>query len=139
MKSSKQRGRKSGTSLATVAVMAPLPPPPIDLTKAEAAQWNEIVFHQGADYFGRETFPLLTQLCRHIVASHHVAAMIREAELDKECSLHRYSTLLLMQQRESKWISTLSDKMRLSHVATSPQPQSYKRPAIGRPWDAEAA
>ena len=138
MASMKQRGRKSGTQLATVGVMAKLPPPPSTLTRAEADQWMELVARQGADYFGRETFPLLTQLCRHIVAAEHIAALVQAAESDPETTMRAYSLLLTMQQRETKWITVLSDKMRLSHVATSKQPQTYKQPTSPRPWE-EAA
>jgi hypothetical protein len=67
----RQRGRKSAASLSVprgnVVEMVPRPPPPSDLTDEQAEEWKAIVGRLPAEWFPRETWPVLVQFCRHTV------------------------------------------------------------------------
>ena len=45
--------------------------PPEELTDEAASEWRAITNRMRSDHFGREYYPMLTQLCRHIVATRH--------------------------------------------------------------------
>ena len=59
------------------------PDAPYDLTDEESNEWRAIVASMPADHFMRGNYPILTQLCRHIVASRRVAQLIERAAKDK--------------------------------------------------------
>jgi hypothetical protein len=71
-------GRKSIAALSVQAVGEALPRPdaPYDLTDEQAAEWWAVVNRMPADWFKRETFPLLTQYCRHIIAARRIAKLL---------------------------------------------------------------
>jgi hypothetical protein len=73
-----QRGRKSALSLTLSPRLEAMqrPDAPYDLTDDETAEWVAILGRMAADWFPRETHPLLTQLCRHIVSSRRLAQLI---------------------------------------------------------------
>lgn len=128
------RGRKSAASLSVISSNGieafERPKPPTDLTQEQAREWIEIVNRLPADWFGRETEPLLAQYCRHIVASRRVAKLVAAAELDEECDLKDYDRLLKMQEREGRAVSSLATKMRISQQST--YDKSKKKPAQSR-------
>lgn len=131
------RGRKSANSLAIVSnvVAIPRPDAPDELSDEGAEEWRHQVNRMPAGYFGREVFPTLIQLCRHVVAARRVAQLIEHASGGEELDVGDYLELLKAQERESKAIIALSRTMRLTHQANVNAKQSRKAPAIERPWD----
>lgn len=137
----KQRGRKSADALAIASRAAGAlethvrPDAPYDLTDDEAAIWRGVTQQMPGNWFGPETYPLLTQYCRHIVRSHRVSQLIQAQEQSDDMALENYDRLLKMQERESRAIATLATKMRLAQQSTI-APDLKKKGAIGlkRPW-----
>jgi hypothetical protein len=120
-----QRGRKSAASLSVVPIDVKLvrPDPPKELTKDQAAVWRDTVAAMRPDWFSRETWPLLVQLCRHICLARSIAEQI--AATDPR-DLARLGKLAAMQIAESMVIASLSTKLRLT-IQSSRDPKTTKR------------
>jgi hypothetical protein len=139
------RGRKSTASLAitTVAQLETVPRPdaPYDLTDEETNEWWAVINRMPADWFPRETHPLLSQYCRHVVRARRIAQLIQVMEGGKdadgqiiEFDLKSYNRMLIMQERETRAIAALSTKMRLAQQSTIDK--ETKKKGVGRkPWD----
>lgn len=108
------RGRKSAAELAVAPVVevAPRPVAPDELTDEEAAEWESVVTRMPADWFGRETWPLLMQLCRHTVAARRVAQLVHQEEQSGYFDVINYDRLLRAQERQSGLLMSLATKMR---------------------------
>ena len=125
------RGKQSAASMTVVrtgdVVAIPRPKPPVDLTDEQAIEWRAVADRMPADWFPRETHPLLIQYCRHIVSSRHVAGMIDNFLQDENepKSIESYNKLLIMQEREGRALSSLATRMRVSQHAQ----YNYKKQA----------
>lgn len=131
----RKRGRSSLAEItapkaATIEVVE-RPKAPHDLTDEEVEVWAAVTASQAADWFDAGSLPLLTQYCRHVVRSRHVAEMIERATSGQELSLEDYDRLLKMQQRESACLSMLATKMRICQTSTINQ-RGNKKPTTGR-------
>src|SRR3954452_8009205 len=118
------RGRKSEASVSIGAIArlesVPRPDAPYDLTDEQADEWRALVNRMPADWFPRETWGMLSQYCRHIVAARRVAQLIEQIMKVKkgDFDVDAYNQLLIMQERESRALSSLATRMRLSQQAT---------------------
>ena len=132
------RGRKSAADLTVVAgagvATALRPEPPGELTAEQAHEWRAIVNRLPPDWFGRETHPLLVQLCRHTVTARRVAKLINKIEGAKKVVVAEYDRLLKAQERESRWIASLSVKLRISQ-STNYDKSRKRPPQTEKPWD----
>ena len=135
----KQRGRPSGAALAIASHAGEItqeirPDAPYELSDEESDIWRGVVNRMPAAWFGAETFPLLTQYCRHVVRSHRVGQLVQQAEHNSDAlDLDRYEKLLKMQQRESAIICTLATKMRIAQQSTIDK--EAKKAKVGmKPW-----
>ena len=113
-------GRKSSADLSVISnngiEVIDRPAPPMELqSDAAKTEWVEIVNRLPADWFPRETHSLLKQHCRHVDAADKIAQLIKSME-DGGCdfNLDDYDKLLKMQERESRTISSLDTRMRLT-------------------------
>lgn len=111
------------------------PRPPADLTDEQADEWRAVANSLPADWFGRETLPMLAQYCRHVVASKRVAALVAQCEAGDELDLRNYDRLLKMQEREGRAITSLATKMRISQQSTYDKSKK-KTEQVRKPWDA---
>jgi hypothetical protein len=93
------------------------PEPPYALTDAESDVWRMIVNAMPADHFSPSHFPLLVQLCRHVVASNRVKLLIEQFCKKKQIDCVGLQTLLAMQTSESSAIVRLMRSLRLSPQA----------------------
>ena len=113
-----QRGRKSAASLSVIRGHgASRPGPPDELTEDQAAEWRVIVGRMPADWFTRETHPLLVDLCRHIVRSRVIAGKIDSFDpewLMQDEGARAYDRLCAMGERETRMMASLATKMRLT-------------------------
>lgn len=129
------RGRESAASLTVIGLggieSVRRPDPPGELTQEQAGEWQAVVNRLPADWFPRETLPLLAQYCRHVVASRHIAQLIDEAESGDSLDLDKYDMLLRMQEREGRALSSLATRMRLTQQAT--YDPKRKKPAQEKP------
>ena len=132
----RQRGRKTALAVAqdTGITSQERPEPPVELTPEQRIEWITVVNSVSADWFPPETHGLLTQYCRHVVASRHIAELVSQAESGDEFSVLEYDKLLKMQERESRIIASLLTKMRLSQQSTY-HPEKTKGGKKGKgPW-----
>jgi len=117
------RGKQSAAALAVIQPSSITaihrPDPPDELTSDQAFEWRAVVDRMPADWFPRETHPMLIQYCRHIVSARHIAQMI-DNFLDDGSPLQTvetYNKLLIMQSREGRDMSSLATRMRISQHA----------------------
>ena len=131
------RGRESAASLAVIgaggieSVRRPDPPP--ELSPEQAAEWDAVVNRLPADWFPRETLPMLAQYCRHVVAARHVGQLIAATESGDELDLSKYDMLLRMQEREGRALSSLATRMRMTQQSTY-DPKRKKPTQEKPPW-----
>ena len=78
----RQRGRKGVTQIEASGAPTVISrrDAPLDLTPDASDEWRAIVDVMPADWFSRETWPLLAQYCRHAVTSRRIGQLI-EAEM----------------------------------------------------------
>lgn len=136
----RQRGRKSAAALAIaenhLCEAIKRPDAPYDLSDEEAEEWWAVVNRMPADWFPRETHGMLAQYCRHVVRARRVAQLVHEEE-KLQFDLDRYDQLLKMQERESRIMSSLATRMRISQQATVRAEQARKPPAARPPWQSD--
>lgn len=132
------RGRTSAASLSVIGgsgiETVPRPRPPCELTPEQADEWLAVVNRLPADWFPRETWGMLAQYCRHVVASRHVARLIEMHEDGSAIDIGDYDKLLKMQERESRAISSLATRMRMSQHSTY-DAKKKKPTMVANPWD----
>jgi hypothetical protein len=133
------RGRKSAASLTVISASGietvQRPEPPAELTEEQAAEWRAMVNRLSAEWFPRETHPLLVQYCRHVVSARRVAQLIERAEADDAFDVATYQCLLRMQIAESKAIALLGMRMRITQHSSTTEGQAKKPSMLPRPWD----
>ncbi|WP_373503643.1 hypothetical protein [Aestuariivirga sp.] len=138
-----KRGRKSAAQLAVTTVADLIerverPDAPYDLTDLQAAEWRAIVARMPADWFTRETWPLLTQYCRHIISAQRIAMLLHAMETDKDEGLDTelWLKMLAAQERETRALASIARQLRLSHVSTMRQDRTAKPATEGpKPWE----
>jgi hypothetical protein len=134
------RGRPSSAALSVVPpltgpiVSTPRPAPPADLTPEQADEWLAVTGRMPADWFPRETFGLLSQYCRHVVAARRIADLIGRLEAKEEFEMEEYDRLLKMQDREGRALSSLAIRMRIAQHAQYDKKKT-KGSVAQRPWD----
>lgn len=135
----RQRGRKSSAELSVVPVRCDLqrPPPPTNLTKAQAKIWREIVDTSPAGWF-REGDTLLSLFCQHTATAELINSMIDKTDF-KTTPLPQLNRLLGIRCRETMLILSLATKMRLTpqarmHPRTAGRAFDSAQPGP-RPWD----
>jgi phage terminase small subunit len=138
-----KRGRKSAAELSVVrvAIDGSRPPPPDGLTDGQARAWREIVESLPADWISPAQEPLLAAYCRHVSAADQLAEIINkfEPDLKQAGDLQRLNKILAMRERETKALSSIATRMRLTSQSQM-HPRTAAR-AIGganggpKPWD----
>jgi hypothetical protein len=137
----KKRGRKSTAELATTTPQGLIektqrPDAPYTLSDVEANEWRSIVARMPADWFTRETWPLLEQYCRHAVRAWKVSKLLTQMESTNEVDVDHWLKLLSAQERESRALAMLARQMRLSQVSTMRQDRTAKPETQGpKPWE----
>src|SRR3954464_3319194 len=77
----RQRGRPSSASRQVAVIDAfhrPHPPEEYALTYDEEQEWWAVVNRMPAEWFPRETLPMLAQYCRHVVRANHLSKLVNE-------------------------------------------------------------
>jgi hypothetical protein len=109
-------------SRADLSVVVPLsttrrPPPPDELTAEQGEVWRASVAAMPADWFGRETYPLLAAYCRHVCRSRWLAQEI-DANADRILKLDggvaMLDKLFGMAERESRAVMAHARSLRLT-------------------------
>jgi hypothetical protein len=135
------RGRPSMASLMVPdsSEFIQRPDAPYDLTDEQAEEWRAIVSAMGPGHFMRGNFPLLAQLCRHIVNARRLAQLIEQCAKEKDFDRKEFGILLQLEATESAAIMRLSRSMRLTQQAvkrleTTRHPKGER---VKNPWDPE--
>ena len=130
-----KRGRKSAADLSVVraALEGNRPPAPDCLTAQEAQTWREIVESVPGGWVSRPQEPLLVAYCRHVRAADRLSTMVDNCKPDLKdgSSLRRFDKILSMRERETKALSSLATRMRLTQ-----QSQMHARTAARAMSDA---
>jgi hypothetical protein len=121
----RQRGRKSGTALATAGGATFIDrvdraTPPCDLTEDQAQLWRDVISHKPADWFGPDTYPLLAAYCKACADFARISELVDKFDmacLADDDDLKRYDKLTQIQDRLSRAMATLATKMRLTQQA----------------------
>jgi hypothetical protein len=106
---------------------------PTGLTDEQAIEWRSVVNRMPAEWFPRETHALLIQFCRHVVSARRIAELIENLFSSDDFSLETFDQLLRMQERESRVMSSLATKMRLSQQSRFSH-RKRTGPRIPAPW-----
>jgi hypothetical protein len=135
------RGRPSMASLMVPdsSEFIQRPDAPYDLTDEQAEEWRAIVSTMDPGHFMRGNYPLLAQLCRHIVNARRLAQLIEQCAKEKDFDRKEFGILLQLEATESAAIMRLSRSMRLTQQAvkrleTTRHPKGER---VKNPWDPE--
>lgn len=123
------RGRKSQADLSVVGSTDAVdrPAPPEELTSEQKQVWLNVVNSLPADHFGEETLGALIQLCRHTVSARRIEQLSRAEEQSEDFDLSNYDRIRKMAERESRMISSLMVKLRISPSTTDDRRDKGKR------------
>jgi hypothetical protein len=133
------RGKKPGAALGIVkssitAITRPVPSK--HLTTEQANTWRSVVDRLPADWFPRETHGVLEAYCRHVDAGRRIADLIESLlknSDDLDYLIGEFDRLLRMQERESRAMSSLATRMRITQQSRI----NYKKSTGARikpPW-----
>ncbi len=139
------RGRQSAAEVAHLAEnnVIPLKRPcaPAELTDEQAEEWHKITDSLPADWFPKETWPVLAQLCRHITRARRFAALLQDMEAQKpgedgkvDIDLKLYRDLSRSEEEQSRAIASLSTKLRITNQATVDK-RTNRNKGSGPSWD----
>ena len=136
----RQRGRKGVTQIEASGAPTVIsrPDAPLDLTPDASDEWRAIVDVMPADWFSRETWPLLAQYCRHAVTSRRIGQLIEAEMAAVEIDLQKLNKLTKMQAQETSSLKAMAAAMRLAQQSTwnakSGDTAKSKR-TVKRLWD----
>ena len=136
----RQRGRKGVTQIEASGAPTVISrrDAPLDLTPDASDEWRAIVDVMPADWFSRETWPLLAQYCRHAVTSRRIGQLIEAEMAAVEIDLQKLNTLTTMQAQETSSLKAMAAAMRLAQQSTwnakSGDTAKSKR-TVKRLWD----
>jgi hypothetical protein len=115
------------------------PDAPYDLSDEQAEEWRAIVSTMDPGHFMRGNYPLLAQLCRHIVNARRLAQLIEQCAKEKDFDRKEFGILLQLEATESAAIMRLSRSMRLTQqsVMRADAAKHPKGKPVKNPWDPE--
>jgi hypothetical protein len=96
------------------------PAPPDYLSETQKAEWLAITRRLPGEYFPRESHGLLAAYCQHVTTLQLLSAEIDRYQIawtDTAEGLQRFDKLLQMRERESRALSSLATRLRISHRA----------------------
>ena len=118
------RGYNRSEKTQPVGVLEPdvpgiQPEPPQELNPDEAKEWRRFWAVSPPDWFPRETWPLLVQLCRHVCTARWLGESLQEVRaglLDPKDpkQIAHLNTISVMHEREGRAMTALMEKLRLT-------------------------
>ncbi|MBS7696259.1 MULTISPECIES: hypothetical protein [unclassified Chelatococcus] len=133
-----KRGRVPAASLAVASIPTietiERPDAPYDLTDEQADEWWAVVNRMPVDWFPRETHGMLAQYCRHVVRARRLAQLLNKLETSEDIDVKEYRDLLRSEEEQSRAISSLATRMRISQQATVRAEQARKPTTMKPPW-----
>lgn len=116
-------------------VARPDPPDEFNLSDEHVTEWWAVVNRLPADWFPRETFGMLAQYCRHVITARRIGQLINESEAQDPVDINDLEKLYRMQERESRAISSLATRMRISQQSSYDKQRSRGKVRGKAPWD----
>ena len=135
--------KKSAAALSVVAPEFGRPDPPSDLRPDEAEVWRTVVATKPADWFSRDTHPLLSAYCRASCSSKAIAKQVDAFDpewMESHDGLMRYNRLMAMQHRQAMVMANLATKMRISQQSKygARAAEAKARPSsAAKPWESQ--
>ena len=131
------RGRNSSASLEVAKPIETVarPDAPYDLTDEQADEWWAVVNRMPADWFPRETHALLASYCRHVVSARRISQLIVSAEKSDPVDLDELDKLYKMQERESRAMSSLATRMRITQQTQYDKSKKRGAKTQKNPWE----
>ena len=114
-----KRGRKSQADLTTVSIAPRIgkPPPPADLTDDQTLTWRVVVDSMPADWFGRESLPILSAYCRHAARARFLALRLDSMSLADADEVPLWDKLAAAAERETRALLACARALRLTNQA----------------------
>jgi hypothetical protein len=139
-----QRGRRSTASLSVVAGRIDgRPNAPATLSKAQLEVWDQTVAGEAAAMFRTPaTQQLLMGYCRHVESANMLAKMVDDflpEWMIESSGLDRYNRLLMMRDRETRAVSAVATKLRITNQSRYDEKTAStaaKASAERKPWEA---
>ena len=126
-------------SAAALSVLPPprtrRPEPPDELSEEETVEWKAVVDRLPPEWFPKETHQVLVAYCRHVVRGRMVARWIksfRDEYLRMEGGVDRIDKLFAMGERESKTITMLATRMRITQQSRWQPSTAHSRSSDGK-------
>ena len=110
------------------------PEPPDYLTNEQATVWRSVVNRLPADWFPPVTHALLAQFCRHVTSARHIAGLIEKLAQSDASSLILFDRLLRMQERETRVISSLATRLRMTNQSRFSR-NKRTGTTVSKPWN----
>jgi hypothetical protein len=104
------------------------------LTDDQAHEWRAVVNRMPAEWFPAEIHPLLAQYCRHVISARHIARLLEKLAQSDEFSLNLFDRFLRMQERESRAISSLATRLRITNQSRFSR-NKRTGPMVAKPWN----
>jgi hypothetical protein len=132
-------GRESAASLSVAPVTGlPERPEPLPhLTEEEAAEWRAIVSTKPADWFMRDSQPVLAAYCQAICMNRDLVEMWNNEKGKLESAI-LLKDLISSVTKTSNLVAQLATKLRLtqqSRYTAQSAATANKRAANARPWE----
>lgn len=140
----RQRGKKSSAALEVIEqgaiALVERPEAPLHLTPEEAEEWAAVVGSMPADWFPRETHPLLEQYCRHAVNARRMGDLLDQAMGCNPLDVDEIKALLKMQASQTTGMKTLAAAMRIAQQSSysargASGVKQPERNQVKRPWE----
>ena len=138
-----KRGRKSSADRAEIGIVPIMPgdakpPPPADMSKSEADVWRMIVDAMPLRYFGRETWPVLVGLCKHVVVRDAIGVRLDKA-IAGEWEGSEVPALLELYNAASRQVRQHSADLRLTKITRISRQVTVdaakRNQVLRKPWD----
>lgn len=117
------------------------PKAPSDLSKTEAALFNEVVAARPGDYFDAATIPMLAEYCRipsELALIADAVSKFKASWLNTDEGFKRFKELVGMRDKAQKRMAMLATKMRLAQQSRYENRVKAMKPSASsgpRPWE----
>jgi len=144
-----RRGKRSAnevqTGLITVDIARAMPPPPpAELTDAQAQVWRDAAASLPGGWLSRGSIPVLVEYCRRVCRARLLEAQVARFEVEwthVEGGLERFNQLLIMADRETKAVIAAARALRITPRSIDAKTAARRTldhvPVGKRPWDTE--
>jgi hypothetical protein len=125
-------------STATVSGLPERPEPPEYLSERESALWREVVATKPADWFLRDSQPILAQYCKNVILHRDISERLDKIDI-QTADPKELEKIIGMACKVSALCVSLAVKMRLTqqsrYTSDRAATQQKKHSAPSKPWE----